>query len=405
MILRKGVLAGIMAWLAMVMTTPAVAQPATPTVSLVTYGPGQVYWERFGHNALVFRDPASGAGKSYNYGMFDFEEADFMLNFARGRMQYQIAAEDPDQEIDWYRSEGRSIVEQELALNPDQIRKLQALLQDNLRPENRRYSYDYFTSNCSTKIRDALDAALDGVLRKQLSSPSRGFTYRLLADALISPDAPLMLGIDLGLGPFSDQRLSFWQDSFVPMQLMDHLRDIQIQDADGSTRALVRNERVLAPSRWPDPPMLPPDLRWPFLGIGFALGGLVVFLRERSSRAWARRSLATLGTGFSLIAGLAGLTMLGLWLFTDHQSAWANENLLIMSPLCLLLVPAWLGARRASWSPGRYTRGLLLLMVLLAGFALFSKILASFEQNNLAWILLTLPIHLALHHCARNRPA
>lgn len=405
MILREGILAGVLACWAMMMTAPAAAQSATPTVSLVTYGPGQVYWERFGHNALVFRDPASGAGTSYNYGMFDFEEADFLLNFALGRMQYQIAAEDADQEMAWYRSEGRSIVEQELALDPDQARKLQALLQDNLRPENRRYSYDYFTSNCSTKVRDALDAVLDGALRKQLSSPSRGFTYRLLADALISPDAPLMLGIDLGLGPFSDQRLSFWQDSFVPMQLMVHLREIQIRDADGTTRALVRNERVLAPSRWPDPPMLPPDLRWPFLGIGLAVGGLAMFLRQRSRLAWARRSLATLGAGFSLIAGLAGLTMLGLWLFTNHQSAWANENLLIMSPLCLLLVPAWFGAGRANWSPGRYTRGLLLLMVLLAGFALFSKILPSFPQANLAWILLTLPIHLALHHCARTRPA
>jgi hypothetical protein len=35
-------------------------------------------------------------------------------------------------------------------------------------------------------------------------------------------------------------------------------------------------------------------------------------------------------------------------------------------------------------------------VVLVAGFALFSKILPWFAQANLHWILLLLPIHLAL---------
>ena len=405
MIASRRVLAGLLAVLGLAANQPASAQAPVPSVSLVTYGPGQVYWERFGHNALVFRDPLSGRGTSYNYGMFDFEEADFMLNFALGRMQYQIAAEDADEEIAWYRSEGRSILEQELNLDASQVLALKAYLETNLLPENRRYPYDYFTSNCSTRIRDALDKVLGGALRKQLTSPSRGLTYRLLADALMSPDAALMLGIDLGLGPYSDQRLSFWQDSFVPMQLMQHLSDVRIDDASGASVALVRDERVLAQSRWPDPPFLPPDLRWPFFAIGIVFGGLALFLRQRSARAWARRSLATLGAGFSLFTGLAGLVMLGLWLFTAHQSAWANENLLIMNPLALLLVPVWCGSARSHWSAGRFSRGLLVAIALLAGFALFSKILTSFEQANLAWILLTLPIHLALAHCASSRQA
>ena len=173
MIASRRVLAGLLAVLGLAANQPASAQAPVPSVSLVTYGPGQVYWERFGHNALVFRDPLSGRGTSYNYGMFDFEEADFMLNFALGRMQYQIAAEDADEEIAWYRSEGRSILEQELNLDASQVLALKAYLETNLLPENRRYPYDYFTSNCSTRIRDALDKVLGGALRKQLTSPSR----------------------------------------------------------------------------------------------------------------------------------------------------------------------------------------------------------------------------------------
>ncbi|MGH7657530.1 MAG: DUF4105 domain-containing protein, partial [Gemmatimonadales bacterium] len=58
------------------------------TVSLVTYGPGQIVWERFGHNALRIRDRAAGTDISYNYGMFDFAQPNFILNFVQGRMYY-----------------------------------------------------------------------------------------------------------------------------------------------------------------------------------------------------------------------------------------------------------------------------------------------------------------------------
>jgi hypothetical protein len=64
------------------------AQPA-PQVSLLTFSPGDIYWQRFGHNALIVRD-GLGAPRLYNYGTFDFQQKNFFLNFARGRMQYRL---------------------------------------------------------------------------------------------------------------------------------------------------------------------------------------------------------------------------------------------------------------------------------------------------------------------------
>src|SRR5690348_17652609 len=61
-------------------------------VDLYTYGPGTIYWERFGHDALVITDTSSGEAYSFNYGMFDFDQKDFYLNFARGIMIYRAAA-------------------------------------------------------------------------------------------------------------------------------------------------------------------------------------------------------------------------------------------------------------------------------------------------------------------------
>ncbi|WP_440222357.1 Lnb N-terminal periplasmic domain-containing protein [Dokdonella sp. MW10] len=384
-------------------TTPATGEgstePAAPSISLLTFGPGEIYWERFGHNAIVVRDPAGGRAVSYNYGIFDFEDEDFLANFMRGHMRYRIDAAYADEDIAAYAAQGRWVVEQQLALQPDQARALAAYLAWNLEPDNAFYRYEYFTSNCSTRVRDALDEALGGALRAQLTAPSRGYTFRLLTDALMSPQ-PLLMGVlDAGLGPYADRRLSFWDDAFIPMQLMSHLREVRVPGADGQPIALVSSERVLAPARLPDPPALPPDLRWGFLAAGLVLGGALLALHARRRAAWARGAFSALALVLALACGLAGLVLLGLWGLTEHRSAWANENLLVLNPLCLLLVPAWWGARRTGWRPSRFARALGVVLVLMAGFALFAKVLPWFVQANLPWLLLLAPVHAAGAWC------
>ena len=372
--------------------------PAGPayTVSLVTFGPGEIYWERFGHNAIVVRDHATGEATSYNYGMFDFGEEDFLVNFARGVMTYQAVAGPADEDIAWYAGEGRSVTEQELRLQPDQALALKRFLDWNVQPANSRYRYDYYTANCSTRVRDALDDALGGALRAQLVSPSRGYTYRLLTNALMRPQSLLMGVLDAGLGPFADRRLSFWDDSFVPMELMAHLREVTVPGADGAPVPLVVAERVLAPARSTTTAEVAPDLRWPFFAAGLVLAALLYFLCSRHERAPHRRGFATLAVVISLACGLAGVVLLGLWGMTEHHSAWRNENLLVLSPLCLLLVPAWWRSARSTWRPSAFTRAIAAAIAVLAAFALFSKILPWFPQANLPWILLLLPVHLVL---------
>ncbi|MEP6882034.1 MAG: DUF4105 domain-containing protein [Dokdonella sp.] len=374
-------------------------QPALE-VSLLTIGPGEIYWQRFGHNAIVIHDPASGETVSYNYGMFDFEEDDFFVNFVRGRMTYQITAENPDDEIAYYASEGRSVTRQDLHFSAFQADALKSYLDTNLLPENRHYRYDYFTSNCSTRVRDALDSVLGGALKRQMTSPSRGYSYRLMADSLTAPDPLLMGVIDIGLGPFADQRLSYWKDSFVPMQLMAHLREMKIKDTDGAEQPLVKSEQALAKARLPAPPALPPDLRWPFFGIGLGFAALMLWLSSQRESVIARRSFSVLAVALSLICGLVGLILVGLWGFTEHQSAWRNENLLIFSPLCLLLLPTWWRAARQTPKTSRFASSIAAIIAVLAAFGLFSKILSSFPQANLPWILLLLPTHLVLANLA-----
>ena len=208
----------------------------------MTMQPGEIFWERFGHDAIVVDDPAHGEPVSYNFGFFDPSEPDFIPRFIRGQMRYQLVALPMREDLAYYRDVGRGVSIQWLDLAPAQATQLADALAVNALPQNARYRYDYFTDNCATRVRDAIDRALDGRLQRQLSARSRGNTYRSEAVRLASP-APLMwLGFDIGLGPFADVPLARWQEAFVPMRLADSLREATATDG----RPLVLSEETTA---------------------------------------------------------------------------------------------------------------------------------------------------------------
>lgn len=374
-------------------------------VSLLTFGPGEIYWERFGHNAIAVRDTRTGEALSFNYGIFDFEEEAFFLNFLRGHMRYTIDATALERDLVYYREQGRDVLEQELDLTPSQRLALRDFLLWNLRPENAKYRYEYFTSNCSTKVRDALDHVLGGAIRRSLETRSRGYTYRLQADNLLAPIPGLMLPMDLGLGPYADRRLSFWDESFIPAEFARHLPLVQVAAPDGSLRPLVRATRVLGTASpalaaagqsflrrhgpYPLGYAAPVALLSGLLSLGLLWAG-------RSPRSRAALAFAVFACAFALAAGVAGLLLGALWLLTEHVSAWRNENLLLLNPLLLLLLPALWRTRRPAARSGRATRLLAALVAVLALLALAVKILPWFVQNNAVWIALLLPPHLVI---------
>lgn len=365
-------------------------------VSLITYGPGDIYWERFGHNALQIRDTASGQAADFNYGIFDFDERGFLLNFARGYMHYMIDAVRSDLDEKPYLEAGRSVTRQRLALNAAQAQKLRDFLLWNLLPENVRYDYDYLLDNCSTRVRDALNRVLDGRLRPLLSRRPGGMTYRGQVDRLMSAQLWLMLPMDLGLGPFADRPISAWQESFLPVILQDQLRSVRVDDG-GASRPLVAEERLIAPNRLPDPPpALPPDLRLPLALTGIVVAALLVLLRRRVPPA-----CAALGLLYTALAGVTGLFLLGLWTLTMHHAAWANANLLLFNPLAFaFMAPIWRSARGAA--PTRPTAILIALQLIALLLAVVLHLIPAAQQNQ-PWLLFALPIWCAVAWCLRGR--
>ncbi|HET9484433.1 MAG TPA: DUF4105 domain-containing protein [Xanthomonadales bacterium] len=368
-------------------------------VALVTIGPGDIYWTRFGHNAIVINDRATDRARIYNFGIFDFDSKDFFLEFLRGRMMY-LAVGEPLRDFGIYLDQGRSIDVQWLALAPAQRLALREHLEWHVAPENSRYRYDYYEQNCSTKVRDALDLATGGAVREALAGRSRGATYRSITQRLTAPQWWLYLGTHAGLSGYADRPVSYWEEAFIPMELARRLREVSVTDASGARAPLVMREARLAEATVRQPPDEPPRWRAFFLAAGLGLGAALLLLARRGYA----RALAASRALLWLVAGIGGIALALLWATTEHRSAWANENILLFNPLALALLPVAFVTR---WRTSAYARTIAWLLAACAAFALAAKVLPGFRQDNLDWILLWLPIHfaLALGFAPRLRPA
>ena len=386
-------------------TLPAQAGIATAPgrdlrVELVTYGPGRVYWERFGHVALILRDTRDGEAVSFNYGVFEFSH-DFFLKFIRGHMTYTMAAQYAGPEIASYIADGRAVRLQTLALTAAQAADLRDFLLWNYLPQHRHYRYDYFTDNCATRVRDAINLALHGALFAASRAPAAGRSFRTQTERMLAHEPALLVLVDLALGPYADQPLTQWQDAFLPQTLADLVEHTRLPDG----KALASSDRVLYAGTVRLPPSQPPSLLWPLLAVALVWAAIILWGARATAGSAARVIGGAAAALYALLGGLVGLCMLALWTLTTHRAAWANENLLLFDPLLVLLL--WPLLRRAlrNRTGGRYARTLISVLLVLNVLALPAHLVGWLVQHNLHWILFALPLNAALWWQLRRTPA
>ena len=359
------------------------AEMPAPRIGVITMAPGEIFWERFGHDAIVVDAPNLEEPISYNFGFFDMGEPGFIERFMRGRMEYMLVALPLAQDMQYYREVGRGARLQWLALGPEQARQLAADLAENAKPENARYRYDYYADNCATRVRDALDRALQGQLKKQLDGRSSGDTYRSESVRLASPAPWMWLGFDIALGPYGDRRLTRWEQAFLPRALSEDLRRVTTPDG----KPIVISEQELLPQQQAAEPPSQARRIMPWLLTGLGLAMVIVVAARRTPRV-----LAAFASMFWLLCGCIGLILVCAWAFTDHVALWANRNLLLFNPLCLLLLPGGLALLRDRNTSRRF-KILLKLVAVIAALACLPLWLQALPQENGGWIALLLPIH------------
>ena len=365
-------------------------------VWLLTAGPGDEVWERYGHNALRVLDTRAGRDVSYNWGIFDFQQVDFLSRFPQGRMLYRMAPFETDAMVDIYARANREVVQQELDLTAEQKLELVALAEINALPENREYIYQYFSDNCSTRIRDLLDRVLDGTLSAAFTGVHSHTSYRDHSRRLTQMDPLIFTGQDVLLGAPTDPEISVWEEMFLPLTLRDEIRGLTVRGNVGGSRPLVMTEEVLVATNRPGEPQTTPRWLFIYLTLGLILGGTLSGVGRARVRntPWLHRSVVTVAVVWSLAGGLLG-SVLVLLLFTDHTFSYWNENLFLFNPLMLvagMLLP--LTALGPRWE-ARVRR----LAITLAGIAVVGlvwQLAPASRHQNAIFFALALPAHLGL---------
>ena len=372
---------------------PAFAQETqAPRVGVMTMRPGEIFWERFGHNAIVIEQP-DGQRESYNFGFFDPTEPDFFSRFARGEMRYQLAVLPTSDDLSVYEHEGRGASIQWLNVTDAQARELASALALNASPEHKFYHYNYFTDNCSTRVRDAVDKVLGGEIKRQLLSRSNGSTYRSEAVRLADNATWMRILFDLGLGPKADKPMSIWEASFIPGTFQRALNDVRIQNVP-----LVKSEqKVLEHHLRPD--AIDPIWNWwQWLIGGAVLGLLLYWIAKRAPTAFG--IIATLSwQSFAILGGV----LVYLWFFTVHDFAWRNQNLWLLNPLALACIWFYWRAPGSKFNARALQVSVTLVNLVLPLTGMFVYwLMMGRGQSNAHWIALLLPIHLGLFFGVRH---
>jgi hypothetical protein len=365
-------------------------------VYLVTFGPGSQIWERFGHNAILIRDTVTSESTAYDYGRFSFEQMQFFIGFARGRMQYWMGRDDGVALINGYIRRQRSAWMQQLALSPAQRIRLREFLEADYEDDRGLYRYDYYRDNCSTRLRDAIDAVIGGAIRRTLAADTTGVSYRWHTRRSLENNPVNYFGVDAGLGPAADRPITRYEETFLPAKLRDYLGEIRITGPGGDSIPLVRAEIALAEGdEWPVPES-PSDWTLNFMTLGVFLGALLYLLGRLAQLSIPRKAFGWLAGGWALFSALAGAVLVFLAFFSEHQIAHRNQNLWQFNLIAVALLPLLPGALRGHAGRSRAAVALAWLVTLGAAIGLALKLLPAGDQANSEIIALTLPVHLGL---------
>lgn len=362
-------------------------------VRLVTIGPADPIYTWWGHSALIVEDSRIGASRFYNYGLFSFEQENFVLNFVMGRLWFQVGASDTERELAYYRYLGRTIRIQTLNLSPRKRLEMALFLENNILPQNRTYLYDHYYDNCATRVRDLIDATVDGQLAEATAVPGR-MTLRQHTRRFTEHNFLMNWLLMFLMSGVIDRPITKWEEMFLPDEVERNVAALRYRDETGEQIPLVGESVVYfdAPQQRSIAERASPDwFRALIPGLILGLPALLLGYLVRKNRNWTL--LGVYSSLVGLILGLPGSVLLFMSTCTDHTVTYGNENLFLANPLALAAVPLGL---LAAFGAGKRSRRLLqLLWCALAALAcvyLLLKLFPFFDQSNQAALATILPV-------------
>ena len=381
------------------------SDPRHLQIQLVTIAPGDELYTWWGHSAIVVTDTRLGESRFYNYGLFSFETEDFFSNFAMGRLWFEVGDMPTMAALHAYRQRNRSIIIQTLNIPPEKKAEISRFVEINILPENRRYLYDHYYDNCSTRIRDILNMASNGALYKSTDvltdTTFRRITRRFSGRHFFADTLLMFL-----MGQSIDERITVWETMFLPTELSKAIDTLMIETPEGEINPFVA-ERVVwnrATGRKPIP-------KTAGSAVPLALscgGGVFLFIaliwyvvRRKPTVRRIIFGIVSCVAGFFI--GLPGIILLFMSLFTDHTVTYWNENLFLANPLTFVAFPLGIFTAAGFQRIGNITAWLWILLAAVGVIYIALKPFPFLTQNNWQIIALIMPILSALALTGRQQ--
>lgn len=306
--------------------------------SLLTCSPGEPVYLKFGHTAIRVCDAKQDIDLVFNYGVFSFDEDNFIMHFVAGETDYQLAVQSYNRFVNSYIAEGRKVFEQPLNLDSVQLQELFSKLLINSQPENKVYRYNFIFDNCATRPYAMLDSVLNGQLKAYPPHyADTTTTFRQAIRHYTHTNSWGQLGIDLCFGTDADQPMRNHERLFLPEQLMNYVATVDM-GGQRLTSSIDTLTFKIEPVNW-----------WTSPAAAMLLA-LVITLVFSLSYAWRKGTVPYLiDSILYLLAALIGTLLIYLWFFSVHAFVQNNWNIVILNPLMWLPFICTLFRRGRHW--------------------------------------------------------
>lgn len=312
--------------------------------SLVTCSPHEEVYSLYGHTALRFRDLHQNHSEDvvFNWGVFNYNAPHFVLRFVFGLTDYELGLASYEGFCNYYRHWGSSVTEQVLNLTAQEKLALNLSLEENYRPENRVYRYNYFYDNCSTRPRDIIERCVKG---RVVYEPRQGYepTYREMIHQKTRHHSWATWGNDMLLGVRADMKTSRQEQEFLPDNLLYDFDHARVNATDGSWRPLVKERRMDVPSG-----VQVVERDFVLSPIECAVLLLLVTFILTIAEWQHRKTYVACDALLMLLVGLAGC-VLTVMIFSQHPATSLNLQLLLVNPVHLVYLPMVLRRRKTRY--------------------------------------------------------
>jgi hypothetical protein len=388
--------------LSLISITIASAQGDNLTIKIAVIGPGDELYFWWGHIALIIEDSITKTSFFYDYGLFSFDNENFFYNFAFGRLLYSCGVTTTKSNFDNYIKTNRDITIYTLDVPPDKKIEIREFANHNVLPENRDYFYHHFRDNCSTRIRDIIDIAVNGQFFAQYGNAPGRLTFRqhVKRHTWFSPAADWFLSFLMGQR--IDTPVTVWEEMFLPAEVGRRIDEFWYTDNDNEGKKLVASAETVNRAVKRPVVLEIPRKQWPrelfFSVLLSSAFGLFIYLRKKNERAGL--ILSGISIGFcGLFFGITGSLLFFMSLFTNHDYSFNNTNIFFYTPLLLALIPLGAGFALTKDNDKRVTydafiRLIWLLTITGIFISMLIKLLPWFWQKNLTEQMLVLPVAL-----------